>query len=314
MSQVRTTLSRLAFIAVFGASLAGCGNADGQATNEAAAPAVRSYTDYMKHQVELPANPERVIFIGETTSDMIALKTEPVGVPKNWAEGTVYEERMKNADDISFPVNLEKALSLKPDLIITGNTDEKEYEQLTKIAPTIMFDTFAPLEDRIPLLGDILGKKQEAEQWLADYKAQAEAMWKSLAESGMKPGETATVLTYYPGDRLFVMAKTGLSQVLYQPDGLKPTAQVQSVLDENVGFKQISMEVLPEFVGDRVFILTPVDSEAKQSTTDMMQSQIWKNLPAVQNGHVYTIDILKSGSDALSREWLIQELPKLLAK
>jgi len=312
MNRVRTSLSTIMLTALLGASLVGCSNPAVKATDEA--PTTRQYTDYMKHQVELPVSPERVIFIGEMTSDLLALNTEPVGVPKNWVSGTIYEDRMKNAEDISFPVNLEKTLSLKPDLIITGNTDEKEYEQLAKIAPTIMFDTFAPLEERLPLLGDVLGKKKEAEQWLTDYKTQASAMWKSLEQSGIKPGETATVLTYYPGDRLFVMAKTGLSQVLYQPDGFKPTASVQSVLDENVGFKQISMEVLPEFAGDRIFILTPVDQEAKESTTEMMKSQIWLNLPAVKNGKVYTIDIEKSGSDALTREWLIQELPKLMAK
>lgn len=38
------------------------------------------------------------------------------------------------------------------------------------------------------------------------------------------------------------------------------------------------------------------------------------DLPAVKNGHVYTLDILKSGSDAATREWLLGEIPNLLKK
>jgi|GEM_PF-5563463 len=62
------------------------------------------------------------------------------------------------------------------------------YEQLSKIAPTIVFDTFAPLEERLPLLGDALGKKPQAEQWLAEYNKQEDQMWKELQAAGLKPG------------------------------------------------------------------------------------------------------------------------------
>lgn len=36
-----------------------------------------------------------------------------------------------------------------------------------------MFNTFTPFEQRLPELGDILGKKQEAEEWLNDYNKKA---------------------------------------------------------------------------------------------------------------------------------------------
>ncbi|UZM99722.1 ABC transporter substrate-binding protein [Lysinibacillus sp. MHQ-1] len=88
----------------------------------------------------------------------------------------------------------------------------------------------------------------------------------------------------------------------------------KKILDDGTGFAEISTELLPEYAGDRIFILTPVDDEAKQSTKEMMDSPIWKSLPAVKNGHVYMIDIQKSDSDASTREWLLTELPTMLKK
>ncbi|WP_238602169.1 hypothetical protein [Lysinibacillus parviboronicapiens] len=54
--------------------------------------------------------------------------------------------------------------------------------------------------------------------------------------------------------------------------GFKPGKNIQQILDEEKGFVEISTELLPEYAGDRIFILTPVDDEAKQSTNDMMES------------------------------------------
>jgi iron complex transport system substrate-binding protein len=282
--------------------------------SEEAAPATRKYTDYMGREAEIPVAPKRIVFSGETFSDLLALGVDAVGTDKEWNKDSVYGDRLANVEDVGFPINLEKTLNLQPDLILIANTDEKLYEQLSKIAPTVTFDTFAPLNERLPVLGDIIGKKQEAEKWLTEYNAKAEAMWQTLQAAGMKPGEMASVFTYYPGDRLFVMARTGLSQVLYESNGFKPTAPIQKVLDANTGFEQISLEALPDYAGDRIFILTPAAEEAQKSTEEMLKSKIWLGLPAVKNNQVYTIDIIKSGSDAITREWLLQELPKMLAK
>ncbi|QTH45917.1 ABC transporter substrate-binding protein [Cohnella sp. LGH] len=333
MSKKMKIVLTLGTIALFGTLLAACGsseknNAASNGSTPAASPSatvsaspssdpaasVRKITDYIGHEIEIPVSPERVVFVGETFSDLLALGVKAIGTSTSMASETVYEDQLAGIEDVGFPINLEKIISLAPDLVIIADTDEKVYEQLSKIAPTIVFDTFAPLEERLPLLGDVLGKKTQAEQWLAEYNKQEDQMWKELQAAGLKPGETASVFTYYPGERLFVMARTGLSQVLYTPDGLKPTEPIQKVLDR--GFEQISTEMLPEYAGDRIFILNPASElkDAIQSTEDLLKSRIWQDLPAVKAGHVYRLDIKQSGSDALSRQWLIEQLPKLMAK
>jgi len=298
--------------------LAACGSTNGETKKEettTSASTTRLYKDYLGHEVEIPVDPERVVYHGEGYGDLLALNIKTVGAGFSWITNYAWEDRVKDVEDVGFPINVEKTLSLKPDLIIIGTSDDKTYSQLSKIAPTIVFDTFAPLNQRLTELGDILNKKEEATQWMDAYTEKADKMWESLvADDIIKPDETASVLTYYPGDRLFVMARAGLSQVLYDSNVLKPGDKIQKILDDGTGFAEISTELLPEYAGDRIFILTPVDDEAKQSTKEMMESPIWKKLPAVKNGHVYTIDIEKSDSDASTREWLLSQLPTMLKK
>ncbi len=301
-----------------GIMLAACGSTNEETKKEEATTSestTRVYKDYLGHEVEIPVNPERVVYHGEGYGDLLALNIKTVGAGFSWITNYAWEDRVKDVEDVGFPINVEKTLSLKPDLIIIGTSDDKTYSQLSKIAPTIVFDTFAPLSQRLTELGDILNKKEEATQWMDAYTEKADKMWESLvADDIIKPDETASVLTYYPGDRLFVMARAGLSQVLYDSNVLKPGDKIQKILDDGTGFAEISTELLPEYAGDRIFILTPVDDEAKQSTKEMMESPIWKNLPAVKNGHVYTFDIEKSDSDASTREWLLSQLPTILKK
>jgi len=268
----------------------------------------RVFKDWTGHEVEIPVNPKRVIYHGEVTGDLLALGVVPVGILHQ--EGTVYDDQVAQAEDVGFPISVEKALALNPDLIIFSNSDEAQYDQIAKVAPTVTFDSFGSIEDRLRILGDLLNKKQEAEDWITKHQQATEEMWKQLHENGLKEGETASVFTMYPGNRLFVMAGAGLPQLLYGKDGLKPTAEIQKILDQDMGFVEISTEKLSEIAGDRIFILDPVTDDAKQSTKELLDSSIWKNLPAVKEGKVYRFDIVKASSDALSREWLLQELPK----
>ncbi|WP_339273182.1 ABC transporter substrate-binding protein [Paenibacillus sp. FSL W8-0426] len=328
-------LSAALMIAALSALLVACGNPssngsgegettaaasnESQATTEAAGKEettaeaentseTRIFKDWSGHEVEVPTHPQRVIYHGEVTGDLLVLGVVPVGILKN--EGTVFDDQVAEAEDVGFPISVEKSLELNPDLIIFSNDDAAQYDRISKVAPTVTFNSFWPLEERIRFLGDLLNKKQEAETWLAAHAKATEDMWKQLREHGLNEDETASVFTMYPGNRLFVMAGAGLPQLLYGEGGMKPTPEIQKVLDEGLGFIEISQEKLPEIAGDRIFILNAVGQEAQQSTEDLTKSEVWNNLPAVKEGKVYRFDIVKASSDATSREWLLKELPK----
>lgn len=130
--------------------------------------------------------------------------------------------------DVAFPINIEKSSKLNPDLIIFTNNDEQQYQSLSSIAPTITLNSWDSLDERILLLGQWLGQQQRAEDWLTHFRLQENTMWLQL-QKVVKPGETATVLTFDHGKRLFVMGCTGLSPALFHPCGFQPHRQVKKI-------------------------------------------------------------------------------------
>jgi len=54
----------------------------------------------------------------------------------------------------------------------------------------------------------------------------------------IEPGETASVLTFDHGKRLFIIGCTGLSPALFHPDGFQPHPQVKKLLQAGEGIKK----------------------------------------------------------------------------
>jgi len=246
--------------------------------------------DWTGHEVEIPAQPKRIIYDGETFGDLIALGIEAVG----------------------NSINPEQLEVLKPDLIILASADERKYNKISRVAPTVTFNSFAPLEKRLQTLGNWLGKKREADQWLDTYNTKASAVWQQL-RSTIEPGETASVFIYEHGRRLFVMGALGLSSVLYHPFGFQPAGKIQEILDAGKGFEEISPAGLPAYAGDRIFMLIPEKDESRQAMEELMSSALWHSLPAVRNNRIHVVEAEKwNYGDAMTREKLLEALPPIL--
>lgn len=271
--------------------------------------------DWTGHEVEIPVTPQRIVYVGETFNDLLALQVETiVGGTVTWLEQTLYPDKIKDVQDITVPLNPADLIALNPDLIIYANSDESRYNQICEIAPTLTFNSFASLDRRLTTLGDWLGKKAEAKHWLERYEEKAAAMWQQL-RSVLATGETASVFIHDHGERLFVMGSSGFSTALYHPCGFSPGEKIQEVLLAGEGFWEISEAVLPAYAGDRIFMLLSDKPHSRRATQKLLTSELWKSLPAVQNGHVYLVEAkMWNYGAALARESLLDVLPRLLCK
>ncbi|MGZ7215588.1 ABC transporter substrate-binding protein, partial [Streptococcus pyogenes] len=73
----------------------------------------------------------------------------------------------------------------------------------------------------------------------------------------------------------------------------------------------VSQEALPEYIGD--YVLVNVNDKTNQAAASLKESDIWKNLPAVQTGHVIQVDYdLFYFSDPLSLEQQIDAFVNLI--
>ncbi|AZS17570.1 ABC transporter substrate-binding protein [Paenibacillus lutimineralis] len=267
--------------------------------------------DWTGHVVDIPVKPERIVYYGETLGDLLVLGIEPIGgiFPLHVAASRNLQQSMQ---DVGHPINPDILAKLRPDLIILANADERQYNLISGIAPTVTFNSFAPLTVRLHVLGEMLDHRLQAEKWLNRYHAKAETVWKQLS-SLVDPGETASVLQYDHGRRLYVMGSAGLTPGLYHPHGFRPVSRVQKLLNNGQGFAEISEEDLSAFAGDRLFIMQSKHPESRAAMEELMSSRSWLTLPVVQRGHVYELEASEwNYGDAITQELLLELLPRLL--
>lgn len=279
------------------------------ATNSAAAE-TRIY-EHLKGQTEIPVKPQRVVSLFHL-GELMALGVKPVGsttfVLSNPLIGDV-----SDVTDVGVPPDVEKILSLEPDLIITtapfAEAVEGGYEALKQIAPTIVVEQHNdPIKD-VEMFGDILGKQEEAQQ-------RNEAFTKKIAEYKEKispfveADETFTILNVRPG-AVFVYGDTNMGgNIIYKYLGLKPQEKVNTDVINGETW-EISREVINDFIGDRLFLA--VNEGAEEDLKEI--EKLIQNSAAWKAGKVYHINFDQFlYSDPISVDQQLDIIIDLLAK
>lgn len=132
----------------------------------------------------LPEQPKRVVVLGMDSLDILdALGIEPIGVVKKPMPDYLkkYQASKYQAVGSLFEPNFEAIYTLKPDLIIVSNRSIKAYDELTKIAPSIVFMAdpsrfWESTTEAWRMLGKVFNKQQHVEQFIKDQQAQITAI------------------------------------------------------------------------------------------------------------------------------------------
>ncbi len=270
-------------------ALAACGS-DEESTSENTEPAEGSSSEetitYESENgpIEVPADPERIVVLSTYAGNVLHLDEDIVGVDSWSASSPNYD--FGDAEEVSAE-NIEKIIELDPDLII-GLASEPNLDQISEIAPTVTFTYGALdyLEQHIEI-GKVLNKEEEATEWVEDFKQRA-------AETGeeikAEIGEDATVTVIENFDKqLYVFGDNWArgTEILYQEMGLNMPEKVKEEALEP-GYYTLSSEVLPEFVGDYLIVSRVADAD-----NSFMETETYKNIPAVQNGNEFVADAEK---------------------
>ncbi|WP_391573271.1 AraC family transcriptional regulator, partial [Cohnella sp.] len=89
-------------------------------------------------EIEIPTQPKRIV-AGEYLGSLIALGVTPVGTSDHHIKNPYFNQYLKDVENIGDGNgNVEKILSLKPDLIIMDDFYPELNEQMSKIAPTVV--------------------------------------------------------------------------------------------------------------------------------------------------------------------------------
>ncbi|WP_377887889.1 iron-hydroxamate ABC transporter substrate-binding protein [Alkalihalobacillus sp. R86527] len=278
-------LSLTALVFVF--ALAACSDkSEGESSSEEKGNKQETRTyEGENGEVEVPAEPKRVAMLAATyAGNLLKLGITPIAVNEYPKANKFYGDKLDDVEVVTAD-SYEKLLELNPDLIITYS-DDKNIKKYEEIAPTVTmaYDKYDYMEQHVEI-GKIVGKEEDAKAWVEDWKKKA-AKAREKVNAAIGEDKTFMVMEAYGKDMYVYGENWGRgTEVIYQALELKAPKK----LKEDVfgpGWKAISTEVIPTYAGDYIFVGTGTANP----DNSFMESDVWKELPAVKNGNAIKFD------------------------
>ncbi|MFC7370337.1 iron-hydroxamate ABC transporter substrate-binding protein [Fictibacillus iocasae] len=278
-------LSFMVMLLVF--ALAACGSSEKETSSDINDPKneTRIYKGENGKEVEVPAEPKRVAMMAATyAGNLLELGITPIAVNEFPKKNKFYGNKLDKAEVVTAD-SYEKLLELEPDLIITYS-DDKNIKKYEEIAPTVTmtYDKYDYMEQHVKI-GKMVGKEKQAKAWVKEWKKKA-ANAREKVKAAIGEDKTFMVMEAYGKDMYVYGNNWGRgTEVIYQALELKAPKK----LEEDVfgpGWKAISTEVIPTYAGDYIFVGTG----AGNPDNSFMESDVWKELPAVKNGNAIKFD------------------------
>lgn len=261
--------------------------------NDTTAPAEdRVLTDSMGHEVTIPAEPKAII-ASYLEDSLVALGVKPVA---QWMVGAdtmqgYLQESLSGIPGIPSELPLEVVTSYSPDLLLMDSAsmvDGDKYRQYSAIAPTYVVGNEQNNDWRQELLtvGEVLGKKDEAQKVLDDYEAKA-ADAKTKLDEAMGDTKKAAALWVLESDVYVVNMNLSSGDVIYNDLGMTvPDTVKKSSEASETNWSSLSLELLADLDADYLFLVNGSGKDKEQVLAD----PVWKNIPAVKAGQVYEFD------------------------
>lgn len=263
---------------------------------------------------EVPDSPQRVVILtNEGTEALLAVGIKPVGAVRSWVGEPWYDHIAAGMADVTVvgeesAVNLEAIAALEPDLII-GNKmrQEKIYEQLSAIAPTVMSERLrGDWKVNMALYTEAAGKGEEGKAALAAYDGR---IAKIAAEAGPLLEEKVSLVRFMSGMTRIYYKDTFAGLILSEIGFKRPASQDKPEFADDVGKERI-----PDFDGDRLFyfVYEIGDGVAEKVAAEWTADPLWQNLPVVKAGKAYAVSdtIWNTAGGFIAANLLLDDIEK----
>lgn len=271
-----------------------------------------------KGEVEVPVAPKRIVDLSGASDILHILGYEVVGTANS--DGYDYtvlpsylKEELKDATILGYSMSdtfdIEAIMALEPDLIIISSVQEKIYDQLSEIAPTLMVN-MAQVDWKVDFMhvAEVMDKVDVANAWIADYDKKAQEVGTKLKET---LGEDTSYLSFLAsGGSIFIFDGAGLGSIFYNDMGLNRPENLPT--QSNVSLPVVTMEGLAEINADYIFAVG-TDEDLKTLEAD----PIWNQMEQVKQGHVITLPAspyFNIGYSPIGRLVFLNEVEELVNK
>ena len=271
---------------------AGCSNSEentAEESTENAAGEERTLTDDAGNEVTVHENPERIIGT-YLEDDLLTLEETPAAqwtVGEDSIQEYLQPEGLEGLPLMPFDLPFEAVVQEEPDLLMLSSSDladGEKYDSYSKIAPTFVVESgsYDDWRDRLTRVSEVFGKEDLALEKVAEYDALIE---ETSAELESEVGEETAVAIWWTGDSYFISNKNKSSgEVLYNDLGLSVPPLVEELSTDNeTPWIEASLESLAEMKADHIFFIGNAEGDSETAFSD----DVFKNIPAVENGNVY---------------------------
>ncbi len=251
-------------------------------------------TDDLGRDVPIPKELNRIISLSPSNTEILfalGLGNKVVGVTRYCNYPPEAQEREEIGGFVS--VNIEKVVSLKPDLVLADSRLQRSVvEELEKLGLSVVAlgsdDVDEILED-IELIGKITGREEIAQELTANMRNRIKAITDNTKD--IKEDQLPKTLFIHELDPLRVSGPESLAHILIQLAGghnIAADAEAKSVL--------YSLELLIEQDPD-VIIFNKQMGTIEITVHDLKGQPGWDVISAVKNDRIYGID-----GDIISRK------------
>lgn len=310
----RNILKTLVATCMTAVMLVGCG-VNGGTSNDKTSEKTLTVTD-VRGEVEIPAEPQRIVDLSGNSDILSILGYKVIGTANSDAYDytkfpSYLEETLKGAEILGYSMqdtmDVEAVMNLNPDLIVISTVQEKMYDQLSEIAPTVMIQLEAlNWKEDVKAFAKVFNKEDAANKWLADYEAKAKEAGEKIKS---EYGEDTTYLSFLAsGGQFFVFDGAGFGSVLYEDMGLKKPEGMPEQSD--ISLPVVTYEGLASIKADYIFAIATAEDLAQ-----LQSNAIWNSLPAVKEGKVVILDsspYFNQGYSSIGRELLVNEIGDML--
>lgn len=224
---------------------------------------------------------------------LLAVGITPVAVTTEVLRSAqLITEELDTAAKINVFESLEGLRKVSPQLIVAPTylyNFPRLIKEIEQIAPTVMLE-WGELDklEEVRLFGSLLGREQQAEQWIDSYleKARVARQWK---ETYIPAQHTSAIYEYWRESSWMIPHITVRSAYnLYTSIGFHTPSSIATRSEKLKNHLIISEEELLDYCADYMFIIMPVE-EHERFLASLQERDIWKTL--INKGtHIYLLD------------------------
>ncbi|GAA6619150.1 iron-siderophore ABC transporter substrate-binding protein [Scytonema sp. NUACC26] len=266
----------------------------------------------------LTTHPEQVVVLFPLLlEDTLALGITPVGAPKTFSSYLqLSPSQWQKIKDVGGwgPPNLEKILTLKPDLILDlkSPASQEAYPLLSHIAPTVFIEITSILNWKQVFyqVANALGRKEAADRVMADYQVRLDRF---KTHMGTQISSLRVSVLSITKETILLFNKKSFPGMILEDAGLsRPPSQT---LDDRLHFRRESWERLSDIDADVLFVVPSgfkQEADTQKALQQLSSQPLWSKLKVVQQGKVYEVGTYWLANGPMSALRVLDDLEKYI--